>query len=335
MQDRKLLLFFAKFLSLVLAVTLLLLVLNRIYVNGAYYSDTYGEVKKFENVPSGIALANTGTSHGRASFRYGELTDLTTFNFALSGEDIYHDFQTLKHFSAHLAEGCIVAIPTSYFSFCMSTTEPSQKRYYSYLDKNCLRGFSYETLINSKYLPVLRSGEYLFKDLIKDHTLDVGGMMLGDDTDVTQGQGGAQTGSTSDNALQALEASLRSHAAGRAESWRAGYLLTGEDFMEENRRLLSEMVNYCKEQGWRPILVTTPIHSTLNEAFSKEELETYYFANMRTVSAETNVPWWDMSHDPHFSNTATYYSNSDHLSQTGGTAFTRCFLDYLTEKGYL
>lgn len=332
MQDRKLLLFFVKFLSLVLVVTLLLLGLNHIYVNGYYYSDTYGEVKKFANVPTGITLANTGTSHGLASFRYGELTDQVTFNFALSGEDIYHDFMTLKQFSENLAEGCIVAIPTSYFSFCMSTKEPSQKRYYAYLDTDYLRGFSYETLINSKYLPVLRSGEYLFKDLIKDQTLDVGGMMLGDDADVTQGVG---SGESADSTLQALEASLRSHAVGRAESWRSGFLLTGESYMEENRRLLVEMINYCKAQGWRPLLVTTPVHYTLNDAFSAEELKTYYFDNMHAVSAEADVLWWNMSHDPHFSSVATYYSNSDHLSASGGTAFTKAFLSYLEEIGFL
>lgn len=330
MQDRRLMLFFVKFLSLVLIVTLLLLGLNHLYVNGYYYSDTYGEVQKFAHVPQGINLANTGTSHGLASFRYGDLTELTTFNFALSGEDIYHDFQTLKQFSSHLAQDCIVAIPTSYFSFCMSTTEPSQKRYYAYLDRDALRGFSYETLINSKYLPILRSGEYLFKDLIKDQEMDLGGMILGDDTDVAGTQGG---GSTTDP-LIAQENALRSHAAGRAESWRSGYLVTGGDYMEENRRLLVEMVRYCKEMGWRPLLITTPIHHTLNEAFTDEELETYYFSNMRAVSAEADVAWWDMSHDAQFSSNASYYSNSDHLSKVGGTAFTAQFLAYLTEHGY-
>ena len=126
-------------------------------------------------------MVNLGTSHGLASFHYPD-DGLKTYNLALSGEDIYHDFQTLKQFSNHLSKGCIVALVVSYFSFCMSTEEPSQKRYYSYLDKEYIRDFSYETLISAKYVPVLRSGEFIIKDLIKDQNLDVGAAMMNDST---------------------------------------------------------------------------------------------------------------------------------------------------------
>ncbi len=323
--------FALKFLSLLAVVAVLMIGINAVYVNGFYYSDTYGEVQKFNNVPTGITLANTGTSHGLASFRYPDDLAETTFNFALSGEDIYHDFQTLKQFSDHIADECVIAIPTSYFSFCMSVDEPSQKRYYAYMDKEYLRGFSYETLINAKYLPVLRSGEYLFKDLINDQAMDVGGMMMEADA--------AENDTASDVAAaiaarETMEAELHSHAVGRAESWRSGFMIIGENNMPANRQLLIDMVNYCKEQGWKPVLITTPVHYTLNEAFTEEELEHYYFSNTHAVQEATGVPYYDMSHDETFANTPEYYSNSDHLNKEGGDAFTAAFLGYLTEIGY-
>ncbi len=323
-------LFAVKFVSLLLVVALIMIGLNTVYVNGYYYTDTYGEVQKFKDVPTGITLANTGTSHGLASFRYPDTLSETTFNFALSGEDIYHDFQTIKQFSDHIADGCVIAIPTSYFSFCMSVTEPSQKRYYAYMDKEYLRGFSYETLINAKYLPVLRSGEYLFKDLIKDQTMDVGGMMMEADAD----ESALSEEAAAQAAREAKESELKVHALGRAESWRSGFMITGEPNMPANRQYLIDMVNYCKEQGWKPVLVTTPVHHTLNEAFTDEELEHYYFSNARTVQETTGVPYYDMSHDEAFSNTPEYYNNSDHLNHDGGDAFTLVFLDYLKEIGY-
>ena len=321
--------FALKFLSLLAVVALIMIGLNTVYVNGYYYTDAYGEVQKFSDVPTGITLANTGTSHGLASFHYPDDIEDTVFNFALSGEDIYHDFQTIKQFTEHIADGCVIAIPTSYFSFCMSVEDPSQKRYYAYMDKEYLRGFNYETLINAKYLPILRSGEFLFKDLINDQAMDVGGIMM--EAEAAESETASEDTAA---AKEAKEAELRSHAVGRAESWRSGFMIVGEKDMPANRQLLIDMVNYCKEQGWKPILVTTPVHYTLNEAFTEEELEHYYFSNVRAVQEATDVPYYDMSHDEVFSNTPEYYGNSDHLNDDGGNAFTAVFLEYLTEIGY-
>lgn len=332
MKNRNRSWFVVKFFAILLAAVLILICLNTVYINGHYYTDTYGEVQKFKNVPYGITLANTGTSHGLASFHYPEELGEVSFNFALSGEDIYHDFQTIKQFSDHIAKNCIIAIPTSYFSFCMSLDEPSQKRHYSYLDKEFLRGFSYETLINAKYLPVLRSGEYLFKDFINDQSIDLNDMMQ--EEDITSKNNTSAATSDDQAARQAQNESLRSHAKGRAQGWRSSFLVYGDQFIEGNLQLLTDMVNYCKAQGWKPLLVTTPVHFTLNEAFSQEELETYYFSNVREVAEVTGVPYWDMSHDKTFSNEPSYYSNSDHMNETGRAAFLPIYLKYLHDIGY-
>lgn len=321
--------FALKFFSLLVVVILIIAGINSIYIKGIYYTDTYGEIQKFKNVPTGITLANTGTSHGLASFRYPNDISETVFNFALSGEDIYHDFQTIKQFTDHFADGCVIAIPTSYFSFCMSVDEPSQKRYYAYMDREYLRGFNYETLINTKYIPILRSGEYLFKDLINDQTIDVGGAMMKDANKDTNSNDVSVVISSVNK-----ESDLNYHAIGRAESWRSGFMLVGEKHMPANRQILIDMVNYCKKQGWKPILITTPLHHTLNEAFTEEELEKYYFSNMFAVQKATNVPYYDMSHNEVFAYAAEYYENSDHLNKDGGDAYTKAFLEYLIEIGY-
>ncbi|MBQ3867802.1 MAG: hypothetical protein II789_04565, partial [Clostridia bacterium] len=295
MAKKPLLLFFGKLFAVVLSVCLLIGIINRLYVNGYYYRDVYHEIDKMYDVPYDIQMVNLGTSHGLASFRYPE-DGVVRYNLALSGEDIYHDFATLRQFADHLAPGCIVALPTSYFSFCMSTEEPSQKRYYSYLDREYLRGFSYETLINAKYLPVLRSGEFIIKDLIKDQELDVGAAMMDDRVDTsgtevppatdpsTESEAGAsptpdveidpqetdltvlaQAYALTEAERTQKDAELASHAAGRAESWRSGYMTAGRGYIPENTRILTEMVQFCYDNGFRPLLVTTPIYKALNE----------------------------------------------------------------------
>ncbi len=323
--------------SLLLAVCVLTGIINFAYVRGYYYRDVYGEIQKMADVPYHITMANFGTSHGLSCFRYPE-DDKSKFNFALSGEDIYHDFATLKQFSDHLDEGCIVAIPTSYFSFCMSTQEPSQKRYYIYLDRKYIRGFSFESLINAKYVPVLRSGEFLIKDLIKDQERDIGAEMMGDASGgaeelsaVTPDAGGA---APTQAEKSAPDEELYAHAKGRAESWRSGYMVAGKIYIDDNIKILTDMVDFCLESGFKPLLVTTPVYYALNERFTEEELNECYFDPVNKVVEATGVPYLNLSHDPQLSSDPGYYSNSDHMNASGAEVFYQRFTEFLAETGY-
>ncbi|MBQ4244860.1 MAG: SGNH/GDSL hydrolase family protein [Clostridia bacterium] len=289
-----------------------------------------------KNVPYNITMANFGTSHGLSCFRYPE-NDKSKFNFALSGEDIYHDFATLKQFTSHLEKGCIVAIPTSYFSFCMSTDEPSQKRYYIYLDRKYIRGFSFESLINAKYIPVLRSGEFIIKDLIKDQERDIGAEMMDNaaaDKESTESltavTGNIPAQSESGNS----DAQLVAHAKGRAESWRSGYMVAGKIYIEKNTQLLIEMVNYCYDMGFKPLLVTTPVYYALNERFDESEINECYYEPINRVVEATGVPYLDLSHDSELSANPDYYSNSDHMNSAGAEAFFERYTEFLSEIGY-
>ena len=336
--------FFLKLGAIICAVALIIGIANIDYVNGYYYTDVYGEVKKFENVPEHIKFANFGTSHGLAAFRYDE-NDTSSFNFALSGEDIYHDFQTLKQFSDHLDKGCIVSIPVSYFSFCLPDDEPSQKRYYTYLDKEYLIDFSYETLINSKYVPVLRSIEYLFKDFIGDQEINRENFM-DDPADTNQTKSMKKVPNvaniqllsvstkTDDNSQDdAKIQQLNQHAVTRAESWRSGRMVLGQKYIEDNTELLIDMINYCKEHEFQPALLTIPVFHSLTEAFSKEELDKYYFSNIENVVKKTGIVYIDYSKDSRFIDNPSYYNNSDHMSAEGGDAFLRIYKEDLKAKG--
>lgn len=338
--------FIVKLFAIVLSVCIAIGIINSYYIKGYYYSDTYKEINAFQNVPYDLQMVNFGTSHGLASFLYPD-DGLKAYNLALSGEDIYHDFQTLKQFSNHLSKGCIVALVVSYFSFCMSTEEPSQKRYYSYLDKKYIRDFSYETLISAKYIPVLRSGEFIIKDLIKDQNLDVGATMMNDGASTQANEN--NNSNESKNAVATSEENnsqelnekavkityLESHARGRAESWRSGYMTNGRRFIDDNIQILMEMVQYCYDNGFRPVLVSTPIYKALNSEFSDEELRICYFDNIKKVQSEKNVPYLDLSHDKDLSGNPDYYENSDHLISNGAQAFYEKYILYLKEIGYM
>lgn len=336
--------FFARFAYIVCLVAILIGIANIKYVHGYYYTDVYGEVQRFNDVPYDITFANFGTSHGLAAFRYDE-NDKSSYNFALSGEDIYHDYMTLKQFSDHLSKGCIVTIPVSYFSFCLSTEEPSQKRYYTYLDKQYIRDFSYETLINTKYVPVLRSIEFLFKDLIGDQDINSENFM--DDPEqalinaksIAANVSGDIVAYAEDNELTAQEDAakadqLRRHAASRSESWRSGRMVVGKHYIDDNTDLLIDMINYCKDNGFKPVLITIPVYSALTSEFSKEELDFYYFSNINKVIKSTGILYINYSEDARLVDNTAYYNNSDHMSEEGGKAFLKIYKNDLKANGF-
>lgn len=335
MTKKQVLRFSLKLISILLCVSLVLIAANFLYVKGAYYTDVYGEVEAMENVPDSLKLVNVGTSHGLACFRYDE-NKKEYYNLALSGSDIYHNFATVKQFKDKLSDGCIIAIPTSYFSFCMPTDEPSQKRYYTYLDKEYIKDFSYETLINTKILPVLRSGEFVIKDLIKDQEMDVGGAMMGELVITYEPALAAPSSVNADipeyDEQKHLE--LVSHAKGRATSWISGYFETKQRYINENIGILTEFVGWCYENGFRPILVTTPVYYALNDEFSDEQLQKCYYDNIKKVAESSGAPYLDLSHDEKLSSVPGYYGNSDHMNEDGAKAFMDVFFNYLKEIGY-
>ena len=51
--------FFFKFGLIICIAVLIIGLLNNVYINGYYYSDVYGEVGKFKDVPYNISFAKT------------------------------------------------------------------------------------------------------------------------------------------------------------------------------------------------------------------------------------------------------------------------------------
>ena len=128
---------------------------------------------------------------------------------------------------------------------------------------------------------------------------------------------------------------LNQHAVTRAESWRSGRMVLGEKYMDDNTKLLIEMIDYCKEHEFQPVLLTIPVFHSLTEAFTKEELEKYYFSNIKEVVNATGVTYIDYSHDERFINNSSYYNNSDHMSADGGDSFMRIYKEDLKAKGFV
>ena len=128
------------------------------------------EVNVFNFVPHNIQLANVGSSHGQCAFSWDALAaerGYETFNFALTSQSFLYDYSLVNMHKDDFADGSILFIPVSYFSFNEEATDPADQeaisvRYYRILSPQYNPDYSlYKDLVTVRF-PVLSAGEEIF-----------------------------------------------------------------------------------------------------------------------------------------------------------------------------
>ena len=129
------------------------------------------EVNVFNFVPHNIQLANVGSSHGQCAFSWDALAaerGYETFNFALTSQSFLYDYSLINMHKDDFADGSILFIPVSYFSFNEEATDPADQeaisvRYYRILSPRYNPNYSlYKDLVTVRF-PVLSAGEEIFE----------------------------------------------------------------------------------------------------------------------------------------------------------------------------
>ena len=129
------------------------------------------EINVFNFIPENIQLANVGSSHGQCAFNWDALAQergYETFNFALTSQSFLYDYSLINMHKDDFADGSILFIPVSYFSFNEEATDPADQeaisvRYYRILSPQYNPDYSlYKDLVTVRF-PVLSAGEEIFE----------------------------------------------------------------------------------------------------------------------------------------------------------------------------
>jgi hypothetical protein len=282
---------------------MLLYVLNLFYVRTNGFKSLNGTYKFFE-VPEGLEVANLGSSHGEFAFDYQEIDTVTGFNLGLRGQSHYFDLQVLKKFSDKMAAGCVVIIPVSCFSLLQGVDREQRILYYGVLGYGSIPGHSVIEYVRFKLLPIL-SASFSARYLIKDKR--------NIDTDLFAEKG-------PDEEYYILNAL---YYYGLFEDLKKA----GADD-EDNVRTLGKIIDHCRQNGFEPVLVTTPFTNHYNYWYSQEDYLRFYAA-VGGLSDKYGVLYLDYSHDQRFGRRLEWFADSDHLNPTGRKIFTRILLNDL------
>lgn len=299
--------FCVKLISLIVIVAILIVSYNKVYQFVRVKSD-YNE-DKFYDVPESIEICNFGSSHGDFGFDYSEINgDYTCFNFALMSQSLSYDYRIFQQYEEHIDSGAVVFIVLSYFSFGSDEEEENDfqlknARYYSFLNKDRIKQFSWIEFLKNKYLAVAfqepsSSIEEIRKGLKKEKAKTLKGSI---------------DFNYSEDAIRKYNSHIRVDENGQ--------LIVIEDELSA----LYSMIRDCQGRGGRPILVTTPFRQEYNEEFNTSFYEQYY-GLIEDICRSTGVEYYDYSHDERFANSYEYFMDSDHLTKEGAVKFTNILI---------
>ena len=278
-------------------------------------NDKYTDILKFDTLRAQyqeVHIGNLGSSHGLYDFSYDKITDkgYSCFNFANTSQSYNYDYAVLKEFGHYLTDGSVLFIPVSYFSFnneVINSTEAEAMsiRYYHFLSPKNIPDYDlYVDIVTTKF-PILSAGEDIMQLFPKLNTV--------------------LTAHAADDGINVEEFARLSH-----DRYSRHFQNKEEYFMQERIENLYDVIGYCREHGITPVLITTPFSKYYNDPVSQDFLQEFY-ATVNTVASDTDVNYYDYSHDNRFSENLEYFADSDHLNDAGAVYFTDILWDEVEE----
>ncbi len=291
-----------------------------LYVGNRLFStsSTYHGISAYKNMPEKIELTNFGPSYGMSCFEYSdfEKQGINCFNFALSGQEINHDYALYQTYKDRISDDATVAIALSYFVFCNDPTEDSPSRYYRVLEPEYINGFTPENWFYANYMPVYGQGGALTRNLL-----------LGKISVIKSDEGDEATAQLS------INEKLSQDSKDRIIKVTNQYYIPNEKYVETNEKLLVKWIKELKERGCTPILVLTPYYTDYATGFSGETFDKCFTQPLNRVLEETGVRYVDFNKEyEYYTHNTEFFSNCDHVSKAGRIEFMKLYTEYLKKN---
>ncbi len=300
---------------------LFLCALNLAYINTNYWKSE-NDVYKFSKVPDDIEVAAIGSSHVGMHFKFDVVPDVNGFNFGLMGERYEDDFKILKMFAPHFKKNAAVVLMIEYFEITQWVEDLPERRpfYYRMYSREDIPNYSLKEDIMFAKFPVLSAKDKLFKiinDIPPEEMYLISLPKL------------AVPFIADDEILKMHADQLYNLVMGK-DAGQAGYV--------KNMAGITKMIDFCYENGFRPVLVASPITTCLFDRFAenKEFSADYDRFVKELLQKYPDIKFLEYTQDPEFASDLTLFSDGlDHLSTAGAEKFTKKVVEDLRKNGLL
>lgn len=299
---------------ILIGLILFALVVNKAYKNTNFYKNKFIDTHKFKDMQKNLEIINLGSNQPKFAFDYSK-SDVLGMSWAVGPQTLEYDFRILKNYHSYLKKDAKVIIALSPFQFFLDKykNDSSNHKYYNFLDSNYIDNYS--SLTKKLYVdyPILTAKKQILrilKDVPKDKRIKL-----------------------EKNPLN--EEQIKQDAQKWLNGWEKQFGIKELDNItlsdenktniEKNIKLLKEMIAFCKEHEYEPILLVLPVTKELSNLFPNEFVQKYII-NPILEANEENAKFLNYWRDERFEET-DYYIDSFFMNKKGRLKFTKQVLE--------
>ena len=285
----------------------LFVLLNFLYLRTNHSRNFFENADKFvAGVPKGLQMVATGSSYAKFDIDFTQ--DVDKFNFGVFPQSLHYDYKILQQYHEYMERDCIVIVTLAPLNFGMIDylDDVSNYKYYKFLKPKYILHFRWRTYVSHILFPLLatpRLARYIRRDVEYINLMELG---------------------------EIDEKQIKQEADEREKGWCRQFNLLNlkevrisngmETTLNKTGEILEDMVDFCNQKGFRPILMIPPVSGELTERFSKEFLDAYLYSNIKKVRGKVKgvLDYWS---EEEFMDCRFYFS-SDFMNKTGRQLFT-------------
>lgn len=295
-------------------------ILNRTIYKMKWHNEYWGDTTKFWNLSNfNLDVVNLGSNSSRFAFSYID-SNLNCMNWAVSPQYLKYDFELLKNYHSFLAEGATVYISLCPFSFFYPNFPKSYNlKYYTFLNPVSIIDFDEEERIKAlqlKYNFIEKKPLYTIKETLKALIKAFLSFLY--------------------NNKQPDYSSFNMVASQMMYSWKKQFSINNfeeplseqlHDELVDTADTLNNMLQFCKERGFKPIVVIPPIHKSLSSLLPvwwNDALNDFI-----RLSNLQETPFYNFASDSRFMDDS-FYRTPLYLNKEGARFFTNTLLKITT-----
>lgn len=302
---------------------LLVCVLGYSILDNIYKHQSYTDIFRLKDVPKNARfdLVNLGSNHPKYGLDYSN-TSIKAMNWAVGPETFKYDFIVLKKMIRHLHKGSYVVIPVCLLNFFLLDykSKSAYIRYYAWLNKNEMPDYDEEQYNKEYKYPLLRHPKRvkgIVKKLIHKPASDL-----------------------DHNPMSKLQ--LEKDAAWWIEQcWDKEFDIDIENMktlsdvnkksIEGNVKIMSDMISFCEDNGFIPVVAILPTTKYLRNKFSDDFVQTYIMSNISKAINGRDIKLLNYMNEESLQN-VDYYFNSFFMNKRGAKIMGKRLVDDLKKE---
>jgi hypothetical protein len=309
----------------ILIILLLVVLCNEGIKQTLWYENRFGDALKFRSSPQDLDIINIGSNSGKYGFDFTH-SGLKGMNYAVGPQTIAFDCRVLRRVIYHVKPGGWAIIPIVPFSSILDEyrMRRANDKYYLILPSKEIPSYSLKTeirVIISRWFPVLEWIRHpgFFRLLF------IKGQFQGDLLD--------------QNSMNMKKLQEDGHKW--VEGWKKQFSIGELDeplskehnvIMNNNKAILSEMIDLCRKCSVIPVLVLPPITESLLNYLTFEVRQRYIYDFINDVVKMKKVMFFDYTEKTEFLKPDLYF-NSFFLNKRGRKLFTSHLIAQIRKSG--